>query len=146
MIEFNEAGIDMVKSLLEKAATKHGFGNEAKQFLKGRSLDQLNIRVNMFLCIGMNCSGQTVTMQNVWRFIQKGVNRFFLSLKNRWELSEDMFKQNLYKGKCNIACDYYVAPAVFAASIINDDILNEWNRMMDPIRIKGRHGIKVVRV
>lgn len=146
MIEFDLVGIDMVRTYVEKAATKHGFGNEAKQFLKARTLEQFNIRANMFLCIGLNSSGQTVSMNNVFRFIQKGCNRFFLSLKNRWELSEDMFKANLYKGKYNLACDYYVARAVFDRAIISDDILDEWNLMIKPIIIKGRHGIRVVRV
>lgn len=146
MIEFNESGIDMVRTYVEKTATKHGFGNEAKQFLRGIPLDRLNVRANMFLCIGMNSSGQTVSMNNVFRFIQKGCNRFFLSIKNRWELSEDMFKTNLYKGKYNLACDYYVARAVFDAAIIGDDIIDEWNLMISSIIIKGRHGIKVERV
>lgn len=146
MIEFSEEGIRMVRTYVEKAANKHGFGNEAKQFLKGRSLNQLNVRANMFLCIGMNSSGQTISMNNIFRFIQKGCNRFFLSIKNRWELSEDMFKANLYKGKYNLACDYYVARAVFGSAIIGDDILDEWNLMISPIIIKGRHGIRVERV
>lgn len=146
MIEFTEEGIDMVRTYVERAATKNGFGNEAKQFLKGKTLQQLNIRANMFLCIGMNSSGQTISMTNVFRFIQKGCNRFFLSIKNRWELSEDMFKANLYKGKYNLACDYYVARAVFDAAIIGDNVLDEWNQMISPIIIKGRHGVRVERV
>ena len=146
MIEFTKEEIDMIRTYVERAATKNGFGNAAKQFLKGKTLQQLNIRANMFLCIGMNSSGQTISMSNVFRFIQKGCNRFFLSIKNRWELSEDMFKANLYKGKYNLACDYYVARAVFDAAIIGDDVLDEWNQMISPIIIKGRHGIRVERV
>ena len=146
MIEFNEAGIDMVRSYVAKAAARHGFHEQAKNMLCGRSLETLNTRANMFLVIGINSSGQTVKMTNCWKFLQKGANRFFLSLKNRQELSEDMFKNNVYKGKYNIACDYYVAPAVFDSEIIPDDVLDIWNEMMKPIVIKGRHGVKVVRV
>ena len=146
MIEFTENGINTVRSYVAKAALRHGFAAEAKEFLKGTNMSALNIRANMFLVLGINCTGQTVSMQNIWQFIRKGTNRFFLSLKNRWELSEDMFKQDMYKGKYNLSCDYYVGPAVFDVSTIGDDVLNEWNRMMEPIRIKGRHGVKVVRV
>lgn len=146
MVEFTENGIDIVRSYVAKAAMRHGFAAEAKGFLKGSDMTTLNIRANMFLALGINCSGQTVSMQNIWQFIRRGTNRFFLSLKNRWELSEDMFKQDLYKGKYNLSCDYYVGPAVFNTGTIGDDVLSEWNRMMEPIKIKGRHGIKVIRV
>ena len=118
MIEFTENGIDIVRGYVAKAALRHGFAAEAKGFLKGSDMTTLNIRANMFLALGINCSGQTVSMQNIWQFIRKGANRFFLSLKNRWELSEDMFKQDLYKGKYNLSCDYYVGPAVFNTGTI----------------------------
>ena len=100
----------------------------------------------MFLCLGINVTGQTITMSNVFTFVKKGANRFFLSLKNRKELAEAMFKENLYKGKYCLTMDYYPARAVFDAAIIDDTTLNEWNAMMKPICIKGHHGVKVVRV
>lgn len=146
MIEFTKDSIDMVRSYVAKAAARHGFHKQAENMFYSGDATVLNVKANMFLCIGMNSSGQTVTMTNCWKFIQKGTNRFFLSLKNRQELAEDMFKNDVYKGKYNIACDYYVAPAVFDAEIISDEVLNIWNEMMKPIIVKGRHGIKVVRV
>lgn len=146
MIEFTQSGIDMVRSYVAKAAEKHGFHKQAENMLYRGNMTVLNTKANMFLCIGINSSGQTVNMSNCWNFIRKGANRFFLSLKNRQDLAEDMFKNDVYKGKYNIACDYYVAPAVFDSEIISDDVLDIWNEMMKPIVIKGRHGVKVVRV
>ena len=146
MLEFTQEGIDIVQSYVTKAAARHGFHEQAKNMLCGKSLETLNIKANMFLVIGINSSGQTVNMTNCWKFIQKGANRFFLSLKNRQDLAEDMFKNDVYKGKYNIACDYYVGPAVFDSANISDEVLIIWNEMMEPIVIKGRHGVKVVRV
>jgi hypothetical protein len=146
MIIFSEEGIDVVRTYVAKAAARHGFHKQAENMLYGRDKYVLNIRANMFLCIGINCSGQTVNMTNCWNFIRKGANRFFLSLKNRQDLAEDMFKNDVYKGKYNIACDFYVGPAVFDSSIVSDNVIDEWNEMMEPIVVKGRHGIKVVRV
>ena len=143
MIEFNESGLDMVRGYVAKAAAKHGFADAAVNFIKGRNNARLNMRANMFLCIGMNSSGQTITMNNVYDFVKKGTNRFFLSLKNRWELSEDMFKQNLYKGKYNLACDYYVARAVFDCDAIPAEVIDEWDLMMKPLIIKDHHGVKM---
>jgi hypothetical protein len=146
MIEFTQEGIDMVRSYVAKAAARHGFHKQAENMLYSGNLTTLNIKANMFLCIGINSSGQTVNMTNCWKFLQKGANRFFLSLKNRQDLAEDMFKNDVYKGKYNIACDYYVGPAVFDSASISDNVLDIWNEMMKPIVIKGKHGIKVVRV
>ena len=146
MILFDEQGIEMAKTYLLKAAERHGFANEAKNMLEGKNKQVLNTRINMFLCLGINTTGQSVNIHNVYRFIRLGTNRFFLSLKNRFELAECMFDNNLYKGKYNLAMDYYVASAVFDLSTIPDSVLEEWNKMIKPIVIKGRHGIKVVRI
>lgn len=146
MILFDESGIELAKSYLLRAAERHGFGTEAKNMLNMKAKSILITRINLFLCIGINCTGQSVSIHNVYRFIRLGTNRFFLSLKNRFELAECMFTNNLYKGKYNLAMDYYVAESVFDLPVIPDDIIDEWNKMIEPIVIKGRHGIKIVRI
>lgn len=146
MILFDDNGIKLAAAYVLRAAERHGFKEQAKHMLSMKDKSVLNTRINMFLCLGLNCTGQSVSIHNVFRFIRLGTNRFFLSLKNRTELAEDMFKNNLYKGKYNLAMDYYVARAVFYMPLIDDDTLDEWNAMIKPIIIKGRHGIKIVRI
>ena len=145
MIEFNETQILIVRNKLAKAVTRNGFESKLVDQLLPRRLDirTINTRINMFLVIGINSTGRTIAMNNAMVFVGKGINRFFLSLKNRRDLAEKLFEENRYEGKYNLSADYYAAPAVFDADEIPGDVMAEWNEMMKPIRIKSRHGVKI---
>lgn len=144
MIEWNVEQITVAKELIAKRLNKYEFITQYNELFTKEFDDAATKNViNMFLCIGMNCSGQTITANNAFTFVKKGINRFFLSLKNRRDLSAQMFKDNEFVGKYNISCDYYVGPAVYYSDIISDDILELWNKWMKPLRIKGRYGVQV---
>ena len=146
MIEWTADNVAIIKELIAKRLEKYEF--EAKNprlFLETMSKEQVWEILDMFLCIGMNSSGQTITANNAMTFAKKGVNRFFLSLKNRRDLSAEMFRNSDFKGKYNISCDFYVGPAVYAADFIPDHVLNTWNWWMRPLKIKGRYGVQVVK-
>lgn len=147
MIEWTNDQITTAKELIVKRLEKHEFSTRPSTLIPASTTDEeLKPILDMFLCIGMNSSGQTVTANNAMTFIKKGINRFFLSLKNRRDLSADMFKKNEFKGKYNIACDYYVGPAVFYAEFIPDRIIDRWNQWMRPLKIKGRYGVQVIKI
>lgn len=145
MIEWTEDNVKTIKELIAKRLEMYEFQTKSSQlFPKGLSKEHVGEILDMFLCVGINSSGQTITANNALVFAKKGVNRFFLSLKNRRDLSADMFKTNEFKGKYNLACDFYVGPAVFYAEFIPDHIIDLWNQWMRPLKIKGRYGVKVV--
>ena len=146
MIEWTEDNVKIIKELIAKRLEKYEFQTKSSQlFPKGLSNEHVCEVLDMFLCIGINSSGQTITANNALVFAKKGVNRFFLSLKNRRDLSADMFKNNEFKGKYNIACDFYIGPVAFWADYVPDHVLETWNAWMKPLRIKGRYGVKVVK-
>ena len=145
MIEFNDTQIQIVRAKLAKAVTRNGFDSKLVGDILPWKIDlnTARTRINMFLVIGMNSTGRTITMNNAMTFVSKGINRFFLSLNNRRDLAEKLFQENRYVGKYNISADYYVSPAVFNADEIPGDVMTEWNDMMKTIRIKSRHGVRV---
>lgn len=146
MIEWTNDQITTAKELITKRLEKYEFSTKPSTLIPASTTDEeLKPILDMFLCIGMNSSGQTVTANNAMTFVKKGINRFFLSLKNRRDLSADMFKNNEFKGKYNIACDFYIGPVAFWADYVPDHVLETWNAWMKPLRIKGRYGVKVVK-
>lgn len=145
MIEFNKQERDELRALITDRMSKYGYGNLSGSVLVPPSLsvEKQNIRFLMFLAIGINSTGRCNSFISIRDFIRKGVNRFFLSLHNRYDLSQKALKENKYSGKYLIVADFYIGPTCFGETLVPAKALKEWNNLMQPLRVCKRHGVKV---
>ena len=145
MIEFNKQERDELRALITDRMSKYGYGSLTGSDLISPRLKPINqnTRFLMFLAIGINSTGRCNSFISIRDFIRKGVNRFFLSLHNRYDLSQEALKENKYSGKYLIVADFYIGPTCFGTDLVPDSALKEWNNMMRDLRVCKKHGIKV---
>lgn len=148
MIEFTKEERDELRTLITNRVGNYGFVGLTGSALvpETLSVEKQNIRFLMFLSIGINSTGRCNSFISIRDFIRRGVNRFFLSLHNRYDLSEKALKENKYSGKYLIVADFYIGPTAFGTALVPDKAIREWNTMMRPIRVCKKHGVKVVMV
>lgn len=148
MIKLQHNDIDMMRIAIIDVAMRNGFGNESVEMLNTGLTDaQLLTRVHMFVALGIASSTERlVKFNDVFSYAKRGANKFFRTMRHRWELSDEMIALNMFKGKYSLACDYYIAPAVFETQLVSDKIISEWNEMMKRIRIHEKYSVKVIRV
>ena len=146
MIEYTNEQREELRSLIAERAPQYGFDFSGSDLVP-TSISKLkqDMRLNMFLAIGINSTGRCKSYISIHEFIRKGINRFFRSIKNRSDLDKDVLRANKLSGKYLICADFYIAPAVFNCVEVPDVIIKEWNNMMRSIRVKPKHGIVCIK-
>lgn len=146
MIEYTSEQRTELKALIAERAPKYGFDFKGTDLIPNSiSKIKQDMRLNMFLAIGINSTGRCKSFISIREFIRRGINRFFLSIRNRADLDPAVLKANKLDGKCLICADFYIAPAVFNCTKVPDTIIKEWNNMMRSIRVKPKHGIVCIK-
>ena len=146
MIEYTTEQRTELKALIAERAPKYGFDFKGTDLIPNSiNKTKQDMRLNMFLAIGINSTGRCKSFISIREFIRRGINRFFLSVKNRADLDKDVLRANKLSGKYLVCADFYIAPAVFNCTEVPDVIIHEWNNMMRNIRIKPGHGIECIK-
>ena len=147
MIEYTTEQRTELKALISERAPKYGI-NITGIDLVPNSISRIkqDMRINMFLAIGINSTGRCKSFISVRDFIRKGINRFFLSIKNRADLDSDVLRNNKLDGKYLICADFYIAPAIMNCVEVPDAVLKEWNNMLKRLRVRKGHGIECIKV
>lgn len=147
MIEYTSEQREELRSLIAERAPKYGFSFTGVDLIPPTiTTTKQDMRINMFLAIGINSTGRCKSFVSVRDFIRKGINRFFLSIQNRTKLNVTEIKNNDYVGRELLCADFYIGPTCFNCAIVPDIVLKEWNLMMRSIRTTNKHGIKVVKI
>ncbi len=147
MIEYTTEQREELRSLITRRAPAYGFDIAGDDLIPTNiSKTKQDVRINMFLAIGINSTARCKSFIAVRDFINKGINRFFRSLRNRTKLNASTLINNDYEGRDLLCADFYIGPSCFGLDIVPDNVLDEWNVMMRNIRVANKHGIKVVRI
>ena len=147
MIEYTSEQREELRSLITSRAPEYGFHITGEDLVPSKlTKNRQDVRFNMFLAIGINSTGRCKSFISIHEFIKKGINRFFRSLMNRTKLEKTTIKNNDYVGRDLICADFYIGPTCFGSDLVPDNALDEWNLMMRSIRVKDKHGIKVIRI
>jgi len=146
MIRFTKSQIDTTRDTIRWALARNGIFDISVSDLipNGLSYTEQNVRANMFLCIGIGNSGQTLLIKDIHTFIRNGANRFFLSVKHRRYLPLEELAKNHYTGKYNVSCDFYVASTVFGTERLSMEIIREWNKMLSCVETNKGRGVRFV--
>ncbi len=147
MIEYTSEQREELRGLITSRAPAYGFNITGEDLVSSKlKKNRQDVRFNMFLAIGINSTGRCKSFISIREFIKKGINRFFRSLMNRTMLDQTTIKNNNYTGRDLLCADFYIGPTCFGSDLVPDDALDEWNLMMRNIRVKDKHGIKVIRI